>query len=142
MGGGDKGGKKACDPSGGQRQNGLMKPFGGETRAIEVHPCEPIHLGIKKTWAGVEVCLAKMKLSPAYAGGLPGKVVSLRIVPLDLRGHIPAKTRSLLIRGHLGDLSMLNDDIYRRFCSWNFPSNNHGGLSVGLYKITACFKIY
>jgi hypothetical protein len=49
MGGGDEGGKKACDPGGGQREGRLMKPFRGETRAIEVHPGKPIHLGIKKT---------------------------------------------------------------------------------------------
>jgi hypothetical protein len=111
MGGGDEGGKKTCDPSGNQGQNGVMKPFRGETRAIEVHPGKPIHLGIKKAWASVEVCPAKIA------------------------------ARSLWIRTCLDDLSALNDDVYDRLCSWNFPSNDHGGLSVELYKISGCFKI-
>jgi len=111
MGGGDEGGKKTCDPSGSQRQNGLMKPFWDKTRAIEVHPGKPIHLGIKKTWASVEVCPAKIK------------------------------ARSFLIRVNLDDLSMLNDDVYRRLCPRNFPLNDHGHVSAELYRISEGFKI-
>jgi hypothetical protein len=112
MGGGNEGGKKTCDPSGSQSQNGVMKLFRGKTRAVEVRPGKPIHLGIKESRTSVEVC--------------PAKITG----------------RSLLIRVHSGDLSMLNDDVHDGFCSGNFPSNNHGDLSVELYKISACFKIF
>jgi hypothetical protein len=89
-----------------------MKPFRGKTRAIEVHSGKPVHLGIKKTWASVEVRPAKIK------------------------------ARSFLIRAHPDDLPMLNGDVHDRLCSWNFPSNDHGGFSVELYKISAFFKIF
>jgi hypothetical protein len=49
MGGGNQGGKKTGDPSRSQSESCLMKPFRGKTRAIEVYPGKPIHLGIKKT---------------------------------------------------------------------------------------------
>jgi hypothetical protein len=49
MGGSDESGKKAYDTCRGQREGCLMKPFRSKARAIEIHPCKPIHLGIKKT---------------------------------------------------------------------------------------------
>jgi hypothetical protein len=140
MGGGNEGGKKACDPSGGQSQNGVMKPFGVKTRAVEVHPGKPIHLGIKKTWTSVEVCAAKMKL-PGHRPRLPGKVVSLHIVPFNPAGHVPATVRFFLTWTNVDDSSMLNNDVYWRLCSWNFPSNDHGRVSGELYRISDGFRI-
>ena len=81
-----------------------MKPFRGKTRAVEVHPGKPIHLGIKKTWASVEVCPAKIK------------------------------ARSFLIRVYPDDFPMLNDDVYDRLCPWNFPLNDHLNFESSIHN--------
>jgi hypothetical protein len=112
MGGRNEGRKKTGDPRGSQGQSSVMKPFRGKARAIEVHSGKAIHLGIKKTWTYV------------------------RIFPTEIID------RSFLTGVNPDDLAMLNDNVYDRLYSWNFPSNDHAGLLVELYKISACFKIF
>ena len=49
--------------------------------------------------------------------GLPEKVVSFHVVPLDpaykagLTGHVPATGRPFLVRGNLDDFSILDKDV-------------------------------
>jgi len=43
--------EKASDTGGSQGEGCPMKSLRGKKRAIEIHACKPIHLGIKKTRA-------------------------------------------------------------------------------------------
>jgi hypothetical protein len=112
MRGSDESGKKVSDPCGSQGTACLMEPFRCEKRAIEIDTPKPIHLEIEKTWTEV------------------------KLRPTEITG------RSFLIRFHLDDLPVLNDDVHWRFCPGYFPLNDHDDLSVELYRKTNGFKIF
>jgi hypothetical protein len=89
-----------------------MKPFRGKTRTVEVHPGEPIHLGIEKTRTGVQFHPAEITV------------------------------KSFLKGGNLDDLSFLNHDVHGRLCPRNFPLNDHDDVSGELYRIFGGFNMF
>jgi hypothetical protein len=96
--------EKASDTGGSQGEGCPMKVLSGEQRAIEIHAGKPIDLGIEKTRAQIQI----------------------------LRTEIAR--RSLSRRINLDDLPMFNDDVYRRLCSWNVPSNDHLNFASSIHN--------
>jgi hypothetical protein len=95
MGSGDQSGKKTCDPKGCEGAGRLMKPFWGETIAIEIHPGKSIHLRIKEPWAEIEVAAPKVT------------------------------SRPFLVAFDMDDRLSFDDETHRINSSWYFTLNDH-----------------